>query len=80
MKQKDLILYTEQEVILKKIKISMELVELSLQTDPCVKITAQTLPQNNYSTCILEKNNFKFTETANDPEDGNVWEWEFIKK
>src|ERR1700694_2320353 len=33
------------------------LVDLSLETDPSVKITARTLPEKNFSTRILEKNN-----------------------
>jgi len=51
------------------------LVDLSLKTDPCVRITARTLPQGNFSTRILEKNNFYFSGTVQDPEDGEVWEW-----
>src|SRR4029453_14716476 len=51
------------------------LVGLSLKTDPDVRITARTLPQNNFSTRILEKNNFEFIGIVDDPEDGEVWEW-----
>jgi len=59
------------------------MVDLSLKTDPTVKITARTLPEKNFSTRILEKNNFEFVGTVNDPEDGDVWEWVYnqnIKK
>jgi RimJ/RimL family protein N-acetyltransferase len=55
------------------------LVELSLKTDPSAMITARTLPQNNFSTRILEKNGFIFSGTVNDPEDGDVWEWVYPK-
>lgn len=58
-------------------KICRQLVELSLATDPTVRITARTLPQKNYSTRILEKNNFTLLGVVNDPEDGDVWEWEY---
>lgn len=58
-------------------KICRTLVELSLKTDPSIKITARTLPENNFSTKILEKNNFVFVGVVNDPEDGEVWEWEY---
>lgn len=58
-------------------KICKELVELSLRTDPSIIITARTLLENNYSTKILKKNNFVFIGTVNDPEDGEVWEWEY---
>ena len=58
-------------------EICRRLVELSLKTDPSVRITARTLPEKNFSTLILAKNNFEFIGTVNDPEDGDVWEWEF---
>src|SRR6187551_1111408 len=57
--------------------ICKRLVDLSLKTDHSVRITARTLPEKNFSTRILEKNNFEFKGTVNDPEDGEVWEWEF---
>jgi len=58
-------------------RICKQLVELSLTTDPTVRITARTLPEKNHSTRILEKNNFILLGIANDPEDGEVWEWEY---
>lgn len=51
------------------------LVTLSLKTDPSITISARTLPEPNFSTKILVKNNFKLAGTVNDPEDGQVWEW-----
>jgi [ribosomal protein S5]-alanine N-acetyltransferase len=56
--------------------ICKELVTLANKANPALKITARTLPEKNYSTRILEKNNFIFTGIVNDPEDGDVWEWE----
>jgi [ribosomal protein S5]-alanine N-acetyltransferase len=56
-------------------KICSILVDLSLQTDPSVQITARTLPENNFSTRILRKNGFLFSGPVVDPEDGEVWEW-----
>jgi len=53
------------------------LVDLALQTDPSVRITARTLSQKSYSTRILEKNGFELGGTIMDPEDGKVWEWIF---
>ena len=61
-------------------RICKQLVELSLATDPSVRITARTLPEKNYSTKILEKNNFILLGFVTDPEDGEVWEWEYKKK
>jgi RimJ/RimL family protein N-acetyltransferase len=60
-------------------RICKHLVELSLATDPSVRITARTLPEHNYSTKILEKNKFILLGIVNDPEDGDVWEWEYKK-
>lgn len=54
-----------------------KLVELSLLTDPTVVITARTLPETNYSTRILQKNDFKLIGTVQDEEDGEVWEWKY---
>jgi len=56
-------------------KICKLLVDLSLKTDPLVKITARTFEESNYSTRILQKNNFIYIGIVNDPEDGEVWEW-----
>jgi len=61
-------------------RICKQLVELSLTTDPSVRITARTLPEKSYSTKILEKNNFVLLGFVTDPEDGEVWEWEYKKK
>ena len=60
-------------------RICKQLVELSLAKDPSVRITARTLPEKNYSTRILEKNNFVLLGFVTDPEDGEVWEWEYRK-
>lgn len=56
------------------------LADLLLKTDPSVKITARTLPEENFSVKILKKNNFVFTGTVNDPGDGAVWEWLYNAK
>lgn len=53
------------------------LVEKSLATDPTIRITARTLPNPNFSTRVLEKNGFVYVGIINDPEDGDVWEWEY---
>ena len=61
-------------------KICKRLVELSLAADPSIRITARTLPEHNYSTKILEKNKFILLGIVNDPEDGDVWEWEYKQR
>ena len=58
-------------------RICRKLVEIGLAADPSVKIIARTLPEANFSTRILEKNDFIFIGMVNDPEDGEVWEWEY---
>jgi RimJ/RimL family protein N-acetyltransferase len=58
-------------------KVCQALVELAKATDPELSIRARTLREPNFSTRILEKNNFKLLGTVEDPEDGPVWEWEY---
>nr|WP_035455744.1 GNAT family protein [Algoriphagus terrigena] len=60
--------------------ICRQLVLLAQKSDPSVKITARTLPENNFSTKILEKNGFEFSGTVQDPDDGEVWEWVYRKQ
>jgi [ribosomal protein S5]-alanine N-acetyltransferase len=54
-----------------------QLVLISLQTNPSVIVTARTLPEENFSTKVLQKNGFKCLGTVWDEEDGEVWEWEY---
>ncbi|WP_229238979.1 GNAT family N-acetyltransferase [Emticicia sp. C21] len=51
------------------------LVDLSLKTDPSVRVTARTLPENKFSCRVLEKNNFTCIGVVDDPDDGDVLEW-----
>ncbi|WP_426671765.1 GNAT family N-acetyltransferase [Mucilaginibacter sp. McL0603] len=60
-------------------QIANKLVQLSLKTDPSVRITAQTLKEENYSVRILRKNNFELIGTAMDEDEGEVWEWEYVR-
>jgi RimJ/RimL family protein N-acetyltransferase len=57
--------------------ICRALTQLALVTDPGVRITARTLPEENYSTRILAKNGFILLGNVSDKDDGDVWEWEF---
>jgi len=59
--------------------ICKALVSLVLKTDPSLRISARTLPEKNYSTRILLKNNFEFVGTVLDLDDGEVWEWVYKK-
>src|ERR1700680_4605195 len=40
-------------------RIAAALIDLAIKTDPSAIITAKTLPEENYSTQILRRNNFK---------------------
>lgn len=59
--------------------ICSELVSMALKENPGLIITARTLPENNYSTRILTKNDFFLTGTIWDKDDGDVWEWQYKK-
>lgn len=47
---------------------------------PTVMVTAQTLPEKNASTRILEKNGFTLRGTAQDNDVGEVWDWVLTQK
>ncbi|WP_338870486.1 GNAT family protein [Spirosoma sp. SC4-14] len=61
-------------------QICQKLVELALATDSAVAITARTLPEENYSTRVLKKNGFEWQGMVWDEEDGDVWEWLYVKR
>lgn len=58
-------------------EICGQLVQLAKSTDPSVRIMARTLMEENHSARILRKNNFEWLGIVNDPDDGDVWEWEY---
>jgi RimJ/RimL family protein N-acetyltransferase len=60
--------------------ICRELVDVALATDPTVKVMARTLMEENYSTKILKKNGFVFRGVVTDPDDGDVWEWQYLQR
>ena len=55
-------------------KMAQDLIDLAKELG-VVKIRAQTLPEENASTRILEKLGFEFSGSVIHPEDGEVWEW-----
>ena len=60
-------------------EICRQLILLAQKTDPDLTIIAHTLPHENYSTKILQKNGFKYSGMAWDKDEGDVWEWVFEK-
>ena len=53
-----------------------ELIRLATETDPTVKITAKTAPDENASVSILKKYQFSNTGIVQDDEIGDAWMWE----
>ncbi|MBS1978611.1 MAG: GNAT family N-acetyltransferase [Bacteroidetes bacterium] len=60
-------------------RVCSKLVEVCIEADPDVTVTARTLKEENYSTRVLRKNSFRFAGTVMDAEDGEVWEWIYEK-
>ncbi len=56
-------------------KVCKLLVAASMNAEPEIKITARTISEENFSTRVLQNNNFRLLGTVMDPEDGEVWEW-----
>lgn len=52
------------------------LLEIARRADRQVRITAQTLPQENASTAVLRKLGFTLCGSLRHPEDGEVWQWQ----
>ncbi|HRG25629.1 MAG TPA: GNAT family N-acetyltransferase [Chitinophagaceae bacterium] len=53
-----------------------ELVRLANETDPTVRITAKTAPEENPSVTILKKHQFQQAGVVQDEEIGEAWLWE----
>lgn len=60
-------------------QICQQLTAIATEQDPLLRITARTLPEENASTNILRKNGYEKVGPIHDPEDGEVWEWEYTK-
>jgi RimJ/RimL family protein N-acetyltransferase len=56
-------------------QMARQLVTLARQAQPAVIIAAQTLPEKNASTAILEKSGFELFGELEHPDDGTIWEW-----
>lgn len=61
-------------------KMAAHLITIARNESPQIQIFAQTLPEVNASTRILEKLGFSKIKSVQHPEDGEVWEWELRNK
>ncbi len=57
-------------------QMAAELIRLALDKMPAVTVAAQTLPEENASTSVLKKLRFRFVDSDEHPEDGQVREWQ----
>lgn len=60
-------------------RMTESLIGIAQQVAPNIRICAQTLPESNSSTRVLEKVGFEKIAEVEHPEDGIVWEWELKK-
>lgn len=56
------------------------LIETAVRSSAEITIAAQTLPEENASTAVLRKSGFQFVAELEHPEDGKVWEWQFVRR
>ena len=56
--------------------MARKLIELATTSKAIQRVIAHTLPEKNASTCVLEKASMTFIGEVNDPEDGQVWQWQ----
>lgn len=56
-------------------QMATALMTLAYQADPAISLTAQTQPEPNASTHLLEKLGFVKLGEVEHPEDGLVWQW-----
>lgn len=57
-------------------QMAQALIKIAKESEESVRVTAQTLPQENVSTRILTRLGFVKTGSLIHPEDGEVWAWE----
>lgn len=56
-------------------RMASELIRIALEKTPTLIVAAQTLPEENASTSVLKKLQFRCVGALTHPEDGLVWEW-----
>ncbi len=60
-------------------EVANALTGLAFSYPEVIKVLAHTLAEENVSCNVLRKSGFSFVKQYNDPEDGEVWQWEFIR-
>lgn len=59
--------------------MARQLIDIAYAADRSLKIIAHTLPVRNASNAVLGKLGFLLLGDYEDPVDGTVWEWEYIR-
>lgn len=57
-------------------RMASELIRVALGQTSAVTVAAQTLPEENASTSVLKKLQFRLVGSVEHPDDGLVWEWQ----
>ncbi len=55
------------------------LIDFAFQHDEIKKVMAHTLAHENPSVSVLKKLGFQFVKELTDPDDGDLWQWVFIR-
>ena len=59
--------------------MARQLIDIAYASDPSLKIIAHTPPARSASNAVLQKIGFLLLGDWEDPVDGPVWEWEYIR-
>lgn len=59
--------------------MARQLIDIAYGADRSLKIIAHTRPERNASSAVLSKLGFLLLGDYEDPADGTVWEWEYIR-
>ncbi|MBL8201034.1 MAG: GNAT family N-acetyltransferase [Chromatiales bacterium] len=59
--------------------MARQLIDIAYGADRSLKIIAHTRPERNASNAVLSKLGFLLLGDYEDPADGTVWEWEYIR-
>lgn len=59
--------------------MARQLIDIAYAADRSLKVIAHTLPERNASNALLNKLGFLLLGDYEDPVEGTVWEWEYIR-